>query len=90
MVFDRILKIPVQTAIQTKNSACPDLATHLPQILSKRQTERVLAKSLTAGMNGLILSFLEISLTSAVWTDHTSENNSGINHKLEIYLKESC
>ena len=50
MVFDRIFKIPVQTAIQTKNSACPDLATHLPQILSKRQTERVLAKSLTAGI----------------------------------------
>ena len=39
--------------------------------------------------NLLTLSCLEISLTRAVWTLVTFENNFGITHKLTKYLKES-
>ena len=36
------------------------------------------------------INALEISSTSLVWTYGTSENNFGINHKLEKYLLDSC
>ena len=31
-----------------------------------------------------------VSLTSVVWNYHTFENNFGIKHTVEKYLKESC
>ena len=49
----------------------------------------VLWMKLASALGGLTHAYLEIYLTSVVWTCHTFENNFGMEHKLPKYLKES-
>ena len=76
-----------------------DLSTLWVQFLSyfiDKQTIQSLPQFLRhlswrlASMNGLTHPWLDVYLTSVVWTYQTFENNFGMKHKFAKYFKKNC
>ena len=44
----------------------------------------------TLYMNELTHLYMEVSITTIFWTNHTFENNFGMKQNFTTYLKKSC